>query len=46
MAFLVSRYLIEDNTEDFVDFDVHNEEKVDIVKSGLRNFIGVIKISS
>lgn len=43
-AELVARYLIEDNIEDHVEFDLDRTNKLHIVKSIFKNLVGSYKI--
>jgi len=40
----VARYLIEDNTEDHIEFDLDRTNKMHIVKSIFKNLVGNFKI--
>lgn len=43
---LVARYLIEDNTEDYIEFDLDRTNKMHIVKSIFKNLVGNFKIAT
>jgi transcription antitermination factor NusG len=43
-SILVARYLIEENNEDHVEFDLDRTNKLHIVKSIFKNLVGNYKI--
>lgn len=44
--YLVSRYMIEDNAQEWVDYDEDNQQNIHIVKSIFSKFVGKYKIFS
>ena len=43
-AVLIARYLIEDNTDDYVFYDENAKNDVNFVKSVLRQLLGTIRV--